>query len=219
MATKKPSCLMVCSGVGVSAQSFIHAFTLTHQAFNVHLVTPGAQPVHFEKVDENSKRWLNEFKSKPFSVPGKLEDVDVARYSALLVPSGIGPLTDLPTNDHLSLIISACLQDKKPICAIGGGVAALCSVKDKNTNTWAFKDYCLTAPSLSEMAQLQNFGELPLVLEDFIKENEATYSASKNDSVHVVIDRHVITGQNDMSTLPAVQNVILLSNARQGKSK
>lgn len=28
------------------------------------------------KSDENSRKWLNEFRTKPFSVPGKLEDVD-----------------------------------------------------------------------------------------------------------------------------------------------
>lgn len=34
-------------------------------------------------------------------------------------------------------------------------------------------------------------------------------SASEPNCVHVVIDRHLITGQNDQSTLPAVQNLIL----------
>merc|ERR1711931_590315 len=118
---------MICSGVGVSAQSFIHSFTLTHQAFNVHIVTPQAQPLHFENVDDNSKRWLNEFKSKPFSVPGKLEEVDVLRYAAVVVPSGIGPLHDLPHNEHLGKLLRVSIDEKKPVCAIGGGVAALCS--------------------------------------------------------------------------------------------
>ena len=34
------------------------------------------KPIEFTKVDENSRRWLNEFRAKPFSVPGKLEDVE-----------------------------------------------------------------------------------------------------------------------------------------------
>ena len=40
------------------------------------------------------------------------------------------------------------------------------------------------------------------------------FTASKSDSVHVVIDRNIITGQNDASTVLAVQNLILLCNAR-----
>lgn len=39
-------------------------------------------------------------------------------------------------------------------------------------------------------------------------------SASECDAVHVIMDRHVITGQNDQSTLCAVQNLILLCNGR-----
>jgi len=210
---------MVCTAFGVSAQSFIHSFTLTHQAFNVHIVTPGGKPIDYVKVDDNSRRWLNEFKSKPFSVPSKLEDVEALRYSAILIPSGLGSLQDLAENEDLAKIINSFIEENKPICAIGYGVAALCSVKDKNTGIWSLKDYSLTAPSLHEMCLLDNFSDLPIILEDFIKDNEATFSASKNDCVHVVIDRHLITGQNDMSTLPAVQNVILLCNARQSKGK
>ena len=32
------------------------------------------------KSDENSRKWLNEFRTKPFSVPGKLEDVDGKKF-------------------------------------------------------------------------------------------------------------------------------------------
>jgi phenylpyruvate tautomerase PptA (4-oxalocrotonate tautomerase family) len=35
-------------------------------------------------------------------------------------------------------------------------------------------------------------------------------SGSDSDSVHVIIDRHLITGQNDYSTLTAVQNLTLM---------
>ena len=40
------------------------------------------------------------------------------------------------------------------------------------------------------------------------------FSATEPDGMHVIIDRHLITGQNDTSTLSAVQNLILLCNAR-----
>lgn len=210
---------MVCSAAGVSAQSFIHSFTLTHQAFYVHIVTPGGKPLEFVKVDDNGRRWLSEFKSKPFSVPNKLEDVEALRYSALLIPSGLGCFNDLAENEDLAKIINFFIEENKPICAIGYGVSALFSAQDKKTSSWSFKKYSLTGPSLYEMCLLENFSDLPIVIPDFIKENFATYSSSKSDCVHVVIDRHLITGQNDMSTLPAVQNVILLCNARQSKGK
>ncbi|MBN3290674.1 GALD1 protein, partial [Polypterus senegalus] len=51
-------------------------------------------------------------------------------------------------------------------------------------------------------------------MEDFAKDSGAIYSASVVDAVHVVLDRHLVTGQNDQSTLAAVQNLIILCNNR-----
>ena len=48
------------------------------------------------KSDENSRKWLNEFRTKPFSVPGKLEDVDGKN--------------SLPTQNILSLLFFCMIQ-------------------------------------------------------------------------------------------------------------
>lgn len=40
------------------------------------------------------------------------------------------------------------------------------------------------------------------------------FAASQEDAMHVVVDRHLITGQNMQSTLLAVNNLILLCNAK-----
>lgn len=91
-----------------------------------------------------------------------------------------------------------------------------------------------------ELVRKPDFANLPLVVEDFVKDNGGSYtgepiptsnlptqrsknssisiffpsSASKDDAVHVVIDRHLITGQNMQSTLLAVNNLILLGGAK-----
>lgn len=39
-------------------------------------------------------------------------------------------------------------------------------------------------------------------------------AASQEDAVHVVLDRHLVTGQNLQSTSAAVNNLILLCNGR-----
>lgn len=38
--------------------------------------------------------------------------------------------------------------------------------------------------------------------------------ASEPDAVHVVLDRHLVTGQNANSTVPAVQNLLFLCGSR-----
>lgn len=171
------------------------------------------------KSDENSRKWLNEFRAKPFSFPGKLEDVDASRYGAILIPSSPGALHDLAQNTELAKLLNAFIHEKKPICAIGHGVGALCAAKREGAQSWGFKSYSVTGPSVFESARSPDFSSLPLIIEDWIKDNGGTYSASEPDGMHVIIDRHLITGQNDTSTLSAVQNLILLCNARQGKAK
>ena len=37
---------------------------------------------------------------------------------------------------------------------------------------------------------------------------------SENEAVHIVVDRHLVTGQNTNSTVMAVQNLILIANHR-----
>lgn len=95
-------------------------------------------------------------------------------------------------------------------------------------------------PSVFELVRQPDFANLPLVVEDFVKDNGGSYTgelirtshllperstnsylclffffpASKEDAVHVVIDRHLITGQNMQSTLLAVNNLILLCGAK-----
>ncbi|XP_033102598.1 glutamine amidotransferase-like class 1 domain-containing protein 1 [Anneissia japonica] len=216
--SSKGSCLIIVSSHsdGVLAQSFIHSFTLTHSAFNVQLAAPVAKAIDFIKQDDNSRKWLNEFRTKPFATPVRLETIEASRYSALLFPDAPGALHDLSSNSELANIIQHFIHEQKPICAIGSGVAALCCVKDKYK--WGFSNYSMTGPSVYELAQSSGFGEIPIILEDFIKDNDATFSATLPNCVHIVVDRHLITAQNDVSTLTAVQNLILLVNARQGKN-
>ncbi|XP_077994626.1 glutamine amidotransferase-like class 1 domain-containing protein 1 [Glandiceps talaboti] len=219
MSAPKASCLIVASSAqeGVSAQSFIHAFTLTHSAFSVQITTPNGKPIEYVSQDDNSRRWLNDFRTKPFSNPVSLSAIDASRYSALLIPSCPGALYDLAHSPVLKQILEHFISEKKPICAVGFGVGALCCVKRDNGQPWGFASYCMTAPSVYELARGPELSSVPIVLEDYVKDSGATYSASEADAVHVVVDRHLITGQNDQSTLTAVQNLILLSNARQNK--
>ncbi|XP_046846267.1 glutamine amidotransferase-like class 1 domain-containing protein 1 [Xenia sp. Carnegie-2017] len=220
--TSKPNCLIVCSSSceGVSASSFIHAFTLTNSTFNVQIVTPQGRQIEYTRSDDSSKRWINEFRTKTISVPGKLENIQASRYAAILIPSSPGACHDLVDNDELSTLLNRFIEQKKPICAVGYGVAALFSARGEGEKSlWSFKNYSLTAPSLFEVAKTDNFNTLPIIPEDFIRDHGGTYSASECDAVHVIMDRHVITGQNDQSTLCAVQNLILLCNARHGKTK
>ncbi|VDI77631.1 Hypothetical predicted protein [Mytilus galloprovincialis] len=60
---------------------------------------------------------------------------------------------------------------------------------------------------------LTNNEDLAVIIRHFVKEK-----SSDCDAVHVIIDRHLITGQNDLSTLTAVQNLTLMCAQKHGRT-
>ncbi|XP_043915651.1 glutamine amidotransferase-like class 1 domain-containing protein 1 isoform X2 [Protopterus annectens] len=211
----KPTCLIVASAAseGVSAQSFMHAFTLCSTAFNLQIATPGGKPIDFVGLDENNMRWIQDFRMKSYANPAKLESIDGARYHAVLIPNCPGAMEDLHVSGYLAKILQHFITEKKPICAVGYGVTALCCANNPD-KSWTFATYSLTGPSVFELVRRRDFANLPIVMEEFARESGATFSSSKEDEVHIVLDRHLITGQNEQSTVLAIQNLILLCSAR-----
>ncbi|XP_043827081.1 glutamine amidotransferase-like class 1 domain-containing protein 1 isoform X6 [Dromiciops gliroides] len=198
---------------GVSAHSFLHCFTMGSAAFNLQVATPGGKAIDFVGVNESNMRWIQDFRMKAYASPAKLESIDGARYHALLIPSCPGALTDLANSGYLARILEHFSTEQKPICAVGHGVAALCCAT-KEDKSWVFQDYSLTGPSVYELIRQPGFGRLPIITEDFVKDAGASFSASQPDAVHVVLDRHLVTGQNDSSTVLAVQNLVFLCGSR-----
>ncbi|XP_015913383.1 glutamine amidotransferase-like class 1 domain-containing protein 1 [Parasteatoda tepidariorum] len=219
MASARHNCLIVLSGCkeGNSAQSFIQSFTLVHTNFTVQIATPGGKPLEFSKHDDQSRRWLNEFRMKSLAIPLSLQTIDPHRYSCLLIPHSPGAAFDLCNDEDLAQILKNFIQEKKPICAIGMGVAALFPAIEEEF--WLFSKYSLTSLSVFELAKNVDFDSISVIPEDVIKDRLGTYSCSEPDEMHVVIDRHVITGQNEQSTITAVQNLILLHNQKYTKKE
>lgn len=218
MATgNKPACLIVVSAhhKGVSLQSFVNAYTVAMTPFNVFLASPeGGHPVYIGG-DENSQRWIKDFKQQLVAVPEKLENIDATQYSALMIPNCPGAVFDLWQSDSMSRLLDHFMAEKKSICAVGYGVCALFSAM--NGSDWCFKNYCLTSPSLAEAVLREDFSLLPVIPADFIREHHGIYSGCQDNTVHIVIHDNLITGQNDESNLTAIQNLVLLCSQRQNK--
>ncbi|XP_045414481.1 glutamine amidotransferase-like class 1 domain-containing protein 1 isoform X1 [Lemur catta] len=212
----RPACLLVASGAaeGVSAQSFLHCFTMASATFNLQVATPGGKPMDFVGVTESNARWVQDFRLKAYASPAKLESIDGARYHALLIPSCPGALVDLASSGSLARILQHFHAESKPICAVGHGVAALCCATNED-RSWVFHGYSLTGPPVCELVRAPGFARLPLIVEDFVKDSGASFSASEPDATHVVLDRHLVTGQNASSTVPAVQNLLFLCGSRK----
>ncbi|XP_067090933.1 glutamine amidotransferase-like class 1 domain-containing protein 1 [Osmerus mordax] len=212
--SSKPTCLIVASAAaqGVSARSFLQSFSLCSPVFNIQTATPGGKPIDFVGVDESTARWVQDFSAKSYATPAKLESIDGARYQALLIPDCPGALNDLAHSGSMARILTHFTSQQKPVCAVGQGVSSLCCATEGQK--WIFSDYSLTGPSVFELVRSPDFANLPLIVEDFVKDSGGSYTASKEDAIHVVIDRHLVTGQNIQSTSLAVNNLILLCNCK-----
>ena len=99
----------------------------------------------------------------------------------------------------------------EPLCFIGSGTGALLCTRPLMEKDWILKHYNLTAPSNLEMVKSGMFGKIPSV-QDFICEWLGQYSSSRNESHHIVVDDHIVTAQNQASTVIAIQTFILLSS-------
>uniref|UniRef100_A0A2K6TC57 Glutamine amidotransferase-like class 1 domain-containing protein 1 n=1 Tax=Saimiri boliviensis boliviensis TaxID=39432 RepID=A0A2K6TC57_SAIBB len=156
---------------------FLHCFTTASTAFNLQVATPGGKAMDFVDVTESNARWVQDFRLKAYASPAKLESTDGARYHALLIPSCPGALTDLASSGSLARILQHFRSERKPICAIGHGVAALCCATNED-GSWVFHGYSLTGPSVCELVRAPGFARLPLVVEDFVKDSGASFSAA-----------------------------------------
>uniref|UniRef100_A0A2K6CWA4 Glutamine amidotransferase-like class 1 domain-containing protein 1 n=1 Tax=Macaca nemestrina TaxID=9545 RepID=A0A2K6CWA4_MACNE len=171
----------------VSAQSFLHCFTMASTAFNLQVATPGGKAMEFVDVTESNARWVQDFRLKAYASPAKLESIDGARYHALLIPSCPGALTDLASSGSLARILQHFHSESKPICAVGHGVAALCCATNED-RSWVFHGYSLTGPSVCELIRAPGFARLPLVVEDFVKDSGACFSGDSTSCPEA--DRH-----------------------------
>ena len=180
---------------------------IVNAGYRVSVCTPDGKAPELRTSDEAAERWVNDNKQL-FSNPLRLEEVRASDYCGICTPCGMGAISDLAQSSSLGLLVESFLTANKPICCVGQGVAALCRAGSSADNDWCFAGWNLTATSNFEQARHDWFGELPLIIEDFVKDCGGLYSSSEEDACHVVVDRNLITGQNPLCTDLAVQNFL-----------
>ncbi|XP_076032079.1 glutamine amidotransferase-like class 1 domain-containing protein 1 isoform X2 [Oratosquilla oratoria] len=173
-------------------------------------------PIFIDK-DEQSSRWLTDITAKGQLNPSPLSQIDGTNYSCIVIPHCPGATEDLAQSSELCRILLHHLNEKKPICAVGLGVCAFLAAEEDSK--WAFQNIALTGSSLGEAASSSHFASLPLLPGDSILDRGGIFSVGSPNSIHIVVNSGVVTGQNPQSTLSAVQNMILLANQRQTKGK
>ncbi|KAJ8325859.1 Glutamine amidotransferase-like class 1 domain-containing protein 1 [Batrachochytrium dendrobatidis] len=206
---------------GTSPKHFVQVYSVCSTVFpTVHISTAnGLPPIWSTKntphttthMDDATSKWIAD-KKNILSNPLSLEDLDPAieNYSGLVVPDADGFYFE-HCCQKIHSFMEYFLKFKKPICMIGSGTAVLFSTEPKTGDMWIFRKFALTAPSNVSLIQSDQY-LTNRSIEDFISDMYGRYSTGKSESLHVVIDDHIVTAQANTSTLIAIQTFILLCN-------
>ncbi|PPQ71779.1 hypothetical protein CVT26_007613 [Gymnopilus dilepis] len=153
----------------------------------------------FSKDDESQKFLNDETVKAKFANAKRLADVDVKDYDAIYYVGGHGPVIDLATDPVNAKLISQFWTANKIVAAVCHGPAALTSAVDANGKS-IFAGRTATGFSNDEEVQAGKVKDVPFLLEDKIKQLGGNYvKADKPWAEKVVVDGHLITGQNPAS--------------------
>lgn len=172
---------------------------------------------------------INKEKSPVISF-ARVDQIGIEHFDAVFVPGGHAPLGDLVANDLLSKFFHHFHAEAKPTGLVCHGPVALLSSlpnnaafevemkagkKAKPGKNWIYEGYEMTVFSNSEetMATKYYLGgdELFYWPQDAITQAGANYSQGERDwAPHIVVDRELVTGQNNKSSTGVGKAVLQL---------
>jgi putative intracellular protease/amidase len=166
----------------------------------------GGQPPLDPKSDEAASQTAatHRFKSDTAAQSAladtvKLSTLNASSFDAVFYPGGHGPLWDLAEDAASIALIDAMTAAGKPVAAVchapgvlrhartPGGASML-----EGKNVTGFTNTEEEAAGLSKV--------VPFLVEDMLKEQGGKFSKAADWQPHVVVDGHLITGQNPASS-------------------
>jgi len=161
-----------------------------------------APSVEAFKGDDESVRFLADpVVQKKLAEAKKLTEIDDKDYDAIFYPGGHGPMFDIATDEVSIKLAGAFYNSNRITASVCHGPAAFVNVKD-TTGEPILKGRRVTAFSNVEEEQVRAVDSIPFSLEDRLREEGGLYEkAAKPWTELVVVDGHLITGQNPASAL------------------
>ena len=139
-----------------------------------------------------------------------LRDEELAAFDAVFAPGGHGPMVDLADNPDVSRLLVALHAKQATIASLCHGPALLLSAPERPDGQWLFDGYRMTCFTDEEEDQtVPGRLGLPWYVDTALKNAGAVFDDGPAAWVsHVVVDRHLITGQNPGSTEAVADAVI-----------
>lgn len=203
---------------GVWAQEFVDLDEAFLEAgFQVDLASPGGVAPTMDKRSLDPKTVGDEIATRMrayldrhamrIESPLVLGEVDTARYDAVVVPGGHGPVEDLYKDPDMGRVLVEADRRSKVIAAVCHGPAALLAARDEN-GQWPFAGRRMTSLSDEEEIEFGTAENAPWLLADTLRKSGGAYEQGPNWSTHIVEDGNLLTGQNPQSSAALAEAVI-----------
>ncbi|WP_102402864.1 type 1 glutamine amidotransferase domain-containing protein [Vibrio sp. 10N.261.55.A7] len=175
---------------------------------------------------------LTDKQTSPVVSFSRIEQIGIENFDAVFVPGGHAPLGDLVANDQLGDFLRHFNAEGKPTALVCHGPIALLSALPDNrefesklkagdkvqpTQGWIYDGYQMTTFSNSEETVATQYylggDELHFWPQDALTYAGADYSQGEIDwHPHVVVDRELITGQNNKSSTGVAEALLKALN-------
>ena len=175
---------------------------LKDKGFTVDFVSPkgGTPPMDgADSTDPVCLRFLHDQgvsqKLKNTLTPDKIKPSD---YSAILFVGGHGTMWDFPDNAALAGIAKTIYEEGGVVSALCHGPAALVNLKLSN-GEYLVKGKQVAAFTDDEERAAKLDRVVPFMLETALRQRGARHKHAPNWQANVVVDGHLVTGQNPAS--------------------
>ena len=128
-------------------------------------------------------------------------------FDAVFYPGGHGPMWDLAANRINARLLGAFFACRKVVGAICHGPAALLKARHRNGES-VLRNRRVTGFSDAEEARRGLHRIIPFSLEERIRAAGGVYCHREPWMRHVVVDNHLVTGQNPQSTVGVAETML-----------
>jgi putative intracellular protease/amidase len=150
----------------------------------------------------------DELAQKELSHTVKLTNVKAEAFDALFYPGGHGPLWDLAESAESISLIESFYNSEKPVALVCHAPGVLRHVNYKGVPL--VKGKRVTGFTNSEEGEVQLTEVVPFLVEDELKRLGGLFEKKPNWQSFIIVDGHLITGQNPASSTAGAQALIKL---------
>jgi putative intracellular protease/amidase len=189
-------------------------FAFRDAGVNITLASPkGGQPPIDPKSDlpENQTPAMKRFKQdaeaqKAFANTAKLSDMRAEDFDTVFYPGGHGPMWDLAESPESIALIESFYNSGKYIAFVCHAPGVLRHVTFQGQPL--VKGKRVTGFTNSEEEEVKLTKVVPFLVEDELKRLGAHFEKKPNWQSFVVVDGHLITGQNPTSSTDGAQALL-----------